>query len=151
MILSHCVIRTMHTRLLVFINNQIVSIISSEGSNNQHVHEFIHTPAKISFQWWQQGPWPILAKIMHSWCVESEKWVENFFHRWTSEKIPFLYFFLHKSWIWQTLGHVTKNFSYRHFHNASKECFWPKKFLNFMHRFLALVTTIGIRFLQVCK
>ena len=82
---------------------------------------------------------PILAKIMHSWCVESEKWVENFFHRWTSEKIPFLYFFLHKSWIWQTLGHVTKIFSYHHFHNASKECFWPKIFLNFMHGFKSAI------------
>ena len=63
---------------------------------------------------------------MHSWCVKSEKWVEICFHHWTSEKIPFLYFFLHKSWIWQTLGHVmTKNFF----------CFWPKKILNYMHRF----------------
>ena len=69
---------------------------------------------------------------MHSWCVESEKWVEIFFHHWTSQKIPFLYFFLHKSWIWQTLGHVTKKISYRQFHNASKECFWPKNFLNFI-------------------
>ena len=104
----------------------------------------------------------------------------NFFHHWISEKIPFLYFFLHKSWIWQNLGHVTKKFSYRHFHNASKECFWPKFFLNFMHGFksailakmkncqpifqilhiksawfllelvMALVTTIGMGFLQVC-
>ena len=82
---------------------------------------------------------PILAKIMHSWCVESEKWVENFFHHWTSEKIPFLYFFLHKSWIWQTLGHVTKKISCRHFHNASKECFWPKIFFNFMHRFKSAI------------
>ena len=78
---------------------------------------------------------------MHSWCVESEKWVENFFHHWTSEKIPFLYFFLHKSWIWQTLGHVTKKFSYPHFHKASKECFWSKKFLNFMHRFKSAILT----------
>ena len=76
---------------------------------------------------------------MHSWCVESEKWVEICFHHWTSEKIPFLYFFLHKSWIWQTLGHVTKKFSYRHFHNASKECFWPKIFLNFMHGFKSAI------------
>ena len=76
---------------------------------------------------------------MHSWCVESEKWVEICFHHWTSEKIPFLYFFLHKSWIWQTLGHVTKKNSYRHFHNASKECFWPKKFLNFMHGFKSAI------------
>ena len=82
---------------------------------------------------------PILAKITHSWCVESEKWVENFFHHWTSEKIPFLYFFLHKSWIWQTLGHVTKKFSYPHFHNASKECFWPNFFFNFMHRFKSAI------------
>ena len=79
---------------------------------------------------------------MHSWCVESQKWVEKFFHRWTSEKIPFLYFFLHKSLIWQTLGHVTKKFSYRHFHNASKECFWPKNFLNFMHRFKSAILAI---------
>ena len=61
------------------------------------------------------------------------------FHHWTSEKIPFLYFFLHKSWIWQTLGHVTKNISWRHFHNASKECFWPKIFLNFMHGFKSAI------------
>ena len=76
---------------------------------------------------------------MHSWCVESEKWVEICFHHWTSEKIPFLYFFLHKSWIWQTLGHVMKKISYCHFHIASKECFWPKKFLNFMHRFKSAI------------
>ena len=79
---------------------------------------------------------------MHSWCVESEKWVEICFHHWTSEKIPFLYFFLHKSWIWQTLGHVTKNFSYCHFHNAPKECFWPKKILNFMHGFKSAILAI---------
>ena len=76
---------------------------------------------------------------MHSWCVESEKWVEICFHHWTSKKIPFLYFFLHKSWIWRTLGHVTKKNSYRHFHNASKECFWPKNFLNFMHGFKSAI------------
>ena len=78
---------------------------------------------------------------MHSWCVESEKWVEICFHHWTSEKIPFLYFFLHKSWIWQTLGHVTKKFSYCHFHNAPKECFWQKKKKksNFMHGFKSAI------------
>ena len=65
-----------------------------------------------------------------------------FFHHWTSEKIPFLYFFLHKSWIWQTLGHVTKKISYCHFHNASKEYFWPKKILNFMHRFKSAILAI---------
>ena len=66
------------------------------------------------------------SKTMHSWCVESEKWVEIFFHHWTSEKIPFLYFFLQKSWISQTLGYVKKNFSYRHWISCtgSKVPFW---------------------------
>ena len=41
---------------------------------------------------------------------------------------PFLYFFLPKSWIWRTLEHVMNIFSNCHFHNASKECFWPKNF-----------------------
>ena len=50
------------------------------------------------------------------------------FSRALFQKIPFLYFFLHKFWIWRTLGHVTKKMSYCHFHNASKECFWPKRF-----------------------
>ena len=67
-----------------------------------------------------------------------------FFHQWTSEKIPFLHFFLHKFWILQTLGHVTKKISYRHFHNASKECFWPKNFLNFMHGFKSAILAVFI-------
>ena len=50
------------------------------------------------------------------------------FLQWLFQKIPFLYFFLHKSWIWRTLGHVMNIFSYWHFHNASKEYFWSKKF-----------------------
>ena len=29
--------------------------------------------------------------------------------------------------------------SYCHFHNASKECFWPKKILNFIHRFKSAI------------
>ena len=52
---------------------------------------------------------------------------KNQFSRGLFQKIPFLYFFLHKSWIWRTLEHVME-FFYCHFHNASKECFWPKKF-----------------------
>ena len=42
-------------------------------------------------------------------------------------KSPFLYFLLHKSWIWRTLGHVMDIFSYCHFQKAWKKCFWPKK------------------------
>ena len=53
-----------------------------------------------------------------------------------------MYFFLHKSWIWRTLGQVVKKFSYCPFHNASKECFWPKKFLNFMPRFKSAILAI---------
>jgi hypothetical protein len=30
-------------------------------------------------------------------------------------------------------------FSYCHFHNASKECFWPKFFLNFMQGFKSAI------------
>ena len=47
------------------------------------------------------------------------------FSRWLFQKIPFLYFFLHKSWIWRTLGHVMNIFSYWHFHNNT---FGQKKF-----------------------
>ena len=49
------------------------------------------------------------------------------------EKSLSLYFDWPKSWIWQTLEKVMNNFSKWHFHNASKEVFWPKKILNFMH------------------
>ena len=65
---------------------------------------------------------------MHSWCVESEKWVEIFFHHWTSEKIPFLYFFLHKSWIWRTLGHDTKKILIAIFIMLQKNIFGQKNF-----------------------
>ena len=58
------------------------------------------------------------------------------------QKIPFLYFFLHKSWIWRTLGRVIKKVSYCHFYNASKENFWPKKILNFMHGFKSAILAI---------
>ena len=58
------------------------------------------------------------------------------------QKIPFLYFFLHKSWIWRTLGQVVKKFSCCHFRNSSKECLWPKNFLNFMHRFKSAILAI---------
>jgi hypothetical protein len=40
------------------------------------------------------------------------------------------------------LGHVIDIFSYCHFHNASKECFWSKKILNFMHGFKSAILAI---------
>ena len=49
------------------------------------------------------------------------------------EKSANLYFDWPKYWIWRTLEQVTNYFSKWHFHNAWKEVFWPKFFLNFMH------------------
>ena len=107
--------------------NLIPMVVTRAMANSRKNHALLF----LTEQAWSHGGLRTreLGQVMHSWCVESEKWVEICFHHWTSEKIPFLYFFLHKSWIWQTLGHVTKEISYRHFHNASKECFWPKHFL----------------------
>ena len=45
-------------------------------------------------------------------------------------------------WIWRTLEQVMNIFCKWHFHNASKEVFWPKKFLNFMHRFKSAILAI---------
>ena len=56
-------------------------------------------------------------------------------------KPPFLYFLLHKSYIWRPLGHVMDIFSYCHFHNASKECFRAKN-SNFMHGFKSAILAI---------
>ena len=50
-----------------------------------------------------------------------------------------MYFLLHKSWIWWTLGYVMDIFCKWHFHNASKEVFRPKNFLNFMHQFKSAI------------
>ena len=58
------------------------------------------------------------------------------------EKSANLYFDWPKYWIWRTLEQVTNNFSKWHFHNASKEVFWPKKNLNFMHGFKSAILAI---------
>ena len=58
------------------------------------------------------------------------------------EKSVNLYFDWPKSWIWRTLEQVTNNFSKWLFHNASKEVFWPKIFLNFMHGFKSAILAI---------
>ena len=44
-------------------------------------------------------------------------------------------------------GMLRKKNSYCHFLNASKECFWPKKILNFMHGFKSAILAI-FQFLQ---
>ena len=46
------------------------------------------------------------------------------------------------SWILQTLGHVKNIFCKCHLHNASKEVFQPKFFLNSMHEFKSAILTI---------
>ena len=62
------------------------------------------------------------------------------------QKIPFLYFFLHKSCIWWTLGHAMNIFSYCHFYDASKECFWPKKKKEkIMHGFKSAINLMKAR------
>ena len=58
------------------------------------------------------------------------------------EKSANLYFDWPKYWIWRTLEQITNNFSKWHFHNASKEVFWPKKNLNFMHGFKSAILAI---------
>jgi hypothetical protein len=39
-------------------------------------------------------------------------------------------------------AHVMKKISNCHFHNASKECFWPKKNSDFMHGFKSAILAI---------
>ena len=58
------------------------------------------------------------------------------------EKIPVFYSDWPKSWIWRTLGHVKDIFCKCHLHNASKEVFWPKTFLNSMHGFKSAILAI---------
>ena len=55
------------------------------------------------------------------------------------EKSLSLYFDWPKSWIWWTLEQVMDIFCIWHFHNASKEVFWPNFFLNFMHGFKSAI------------
>ena len=50
------------------------------------------------------------------------------------EKISVFYSNWPKSWIWQDPGT-----SKCHLHNDSKEVFWPKDFLNFMHGFKSTI------------
>ena len=64
---------------------------------------------------------------------------KNQFLLWLLQKFPFFYFFLHKSWIWQTLVHGINIFCKWHFYYASKEVFRPKFFLNFMHGFKSAI------------
>ena len=55
------------------------------------------------------------------------------------EKSLGLYFDWPELWIWRTLEKVMNIFCKWHFHNATKEVFWQKKNLNFMHGFRSAI------------
>ena len=55
------------------------------------------------------------------------------------EKSLSLYFDWPKSWIWRTLEKVMNIFCKWHFYYASKEVFWQKIVLNFMHGFKSAI------------
>ena len=48
----------------------------------------------------------------------------------------------HKPWIWRTLGHFMDILIKYHFHNASKESFWPQNNFNFMQGFKSAILAI---------
>ena len=48
---------------------------------------------------------------------------------------PVFYF----NWIWWTLGHGSDIFIKYHLYTPSKEAFWPKEFLNFLHGFKSAI------------
>ena len=74
---------------------------------------------------------------------QEPKLKRSFGIRWVLfEKSLSLYFDWHKSWIWRTLEKVMNIFCKWHFHNASKEVFWQKFFLNFMHGFKSAILAI---------
>ena len=64
------------------------------------------------------------------------------------EKSLILYFDWPKFWIWQSLEKVMNIFCKWHFDNASKEVFWQKKILNFMHGFKSAILP-GFRSVKV--
>ena len=80
------------------------------------------------FRQQKNQPLPIQPSRPSGYSQEPKTAKKIQFSRWLFQKIPFLYFFLHKSWIWWTLGHVINIFSYWHYHDASKEYFWSNFF-----------------------
>ena len=65
--------------------------------------------------------------------------ISLFFTIMDCEKLSTFYSDWPKSWIWRTLGHFRDIFCKCHIHNASKEVFQPKYFLNFMHEFKSAI------------
>ena len=57
-------------------------------------------------------------------------------------KSPFCTFFCINPGFGEPWDKIWIFFLYCHLHNASKECFWPNFFLNFMHRFKSAILAI---------
>ena len=78
------------------------------------------------FRWPKKGPLLIYTfRPLRDSKEPKTKENKNQFLRGFFWKILFLYFLLHKSCIWRTLGHVMDIFLIAIF-ILSKECFWPK-------------------------
>ena len=113
-----------------------------KNANENVIHHMIITQYTLPGQGFRcQKNQPILIYPFRRLRDSQEPKTKIFFQfsRGLFQEIPFLYFFLDKSWIWPTLGHVMDIFSYCHFHIASKECFLPKKISNFMHGFKSAI------------
>ena len=109
---------------------------------NQIVVSSISCPNTLLLQDFRQQknqPFPIQCSRPSRDSQEPKTAKKFQFSRWLFQKIPFLYFSLHKSWIWRTLGHVMNISSKWHFHNASKEYFWSTIFSNFTQRFKSAI------------
>ena len=108
-----------------------LSFYNNEPSKNKH---FLILPSSLA----RNSQEPKLKRIFEILWVLFEKSLS-------------LYFDWPKSRIWRTLEKVTNIFCKWHFHNASKEVFLPKKFLNFMHRVKSAILAIFQTCPGVCQ
>ena len=78
---------------------------------------------------WQKNQPLLIQRSRPSRDSYEPKTTKNFqFSLWLFQKIPFLYFFLHKSWIWRTLGYVMNIFFIGIFIMLQKNTFGQKNF-----------------------
>ena len=71
---------------------------------------FLGTLHVQDFRQQKNSPLPIQCFRPSVYSQEPKTTKKFQFSRWLFQKIPFLYFFQHKSWIWRTLGHVMNIF-----------------------------------------
>ena len=80
--------------------------------------------------------WLVFLLLLGRLLIPSPSWTsKGFFFR----KSPFCTFSSINLRFGGPWVMIRKKKSYCHFHNASKEYFWPKKFLNFMHGFKSAI------------